>query len=228
MDEFGGLDIGAPDEGTGGVSEQASEQASQRFAASQQAAAQQIKEEKKARKRDDGVAQVILQFLSDTQKTHLATLIARLVALNCPTPFVLAVLSLINDRCAQAIQDYLQEKGIDADASMPDQSIIPLQSALTEEANAKIAAWVTRMEFVMRVDEENVLQALIVDDQNIDGTILQLTSFVLQEFLTSNEKHVAFEQLQQLSAGILQSLFQPYMHARMERQLAAAPEEDDD
>lgn len=228
MDEFGGLDIGAPDEGTGGVSEQASEQASQRFAASQQAAAAQQKEEKKARKRDDGVAQVILQFLSDTQKTHLATLIARLVALNCPTPFILSVLSLINDRCSQAVTDYLQEKGIDADSSMPDRSIIPVQSALTEEANAKIAAWVTRMDLILRVDEENVLNALIIDEQNIDGTILQLTTFVLQEFLTSHEKNPAFENLQQLSAGILQSLFQPYMHARMERQLAAAPEEDDE
>jgi len=55
------------------------------------------KEEKKAKKKDDGVAQVILQFLTDDQRTHLATLIARLVALDCPSPFILSILSLIND-----------------------------------------------------------------------------------------------------------------------------------
>lgn len=210
-----------PDEGTGGVSEQAREEAAQRFAASQQAAAQQQKEERKAKKRDDNVAQVIMQFLTDTQKTHLATLIARLVALNCPTTFILAVLSLINEKCAAAVTDYLREHQIEMPAGENlDRSVIPANSALTDEANAALADWVVRMEMVMRVDERKVIDALLVDDQNIDGTILQLSSFVLQEFLSGQDKSVPFENLQQLSAGILQSLFTPGMHARMERRLA--------
>lgn len=228
MSETGGLDIGMPDEGTGGVSEQAREEARQRFAASQQAAAQQQKEERKAKKRDDNVAQVILQFLTDTQKTHLATLISRLVALNCPSPFLLATLSLINDRCKQAVNDYLTEKQIDPASASVDHSIIPANSALTEMANEQLAQWIMRMELTMRIDEDAVLNALVVDDHNIDGTILQLTTFVLQEFLTAHEKNVPFENLQQLSVGILQSLFQPAMNARMERQLSEAQNQGED
>lgn len=221
MSETGGLDIGMPDEGQGGVSEAASEAASQRFAASQQAAAQQQREERKAKKRDDNVAQVIMQYLTDTQKTHLATLIARLVALDCPTTFLLAILSLINEKCASAVTDYLQEKGVSVDETDAiDRSVIPANSALTDAANSALAAWVVRMETVMRVDEEPVIAALLVDDQNIDGTVLQLTAFVLQEFLSAHEKSVPFEQLQQLSAGILQPLFTPAMHARMQRRIA--------
>jgi hypothetical protein len=223
MDEFGGLDTGAPDEGTGGVSEQASEQASQRFAASQQAAKQQQKEEKKAKKRDDSVAQVIMQFLTNTQKTHLATLIARLVALNCPTTFILAVISLINERCRTAVEEYLREQNIDIDvAAAIDHSIIPAQSALTETANEELAAWMVRVSQILVVDSDAVLNALILDDTNIDGTILQLTTFVLQEFLAGHEKNVPFESLQQLSAGILQSFFQPHMHARMSNRIEAS------
>lgn len=228
MSETGGLDIGMPDEGTGGVSEQASEQAQQRFAASQQAAQQQIKEEKKAKKRDDSVAQVIMQFLTDAQKAHLAVLIARMVSRDCPTTFILAVLSLINDRCTEVVHEYLHERQIDPDSVTPDKSVIPANSALTEVANERIAAWVARMDLVMRIDDEAILNALILDDTNIDGTILQLTTFVLQDFLTAQQKNVPFENLQQLSAGILQQLFQPYMHARTERRLAEAPTNDDD
>lgn len=221
MSETGGLDIGMPDEGTGGVSEAAREEAAQRFAASQQAAAQQQREEKKAKKRDDSVAQMIMQYLTDSQKTHLATLIARLVALDCPTTFLLATLSLINEKCMAAVTEYLREHGMELPADdQPGRSVMPANSALTDAANAELAGWIVRMELVLRVDEEPVIRALLVDDQNIDGTILQLTAFVLEEFLAAQEKSVPFENLQQLSAGILQSLFTPAMHARMERRLA--------
>lgn len=229
MSETGGLDIGMPDEGTGGVSEQASEQAQQRFAASQQAAKQQVKEEKKAKKRDDNVAQVIVQFLTDTQRTHLATLIAQLVALNCPTTFILAVLSLINDKCLTAVDDYLKEKNIDTSADPSSgNALVSADSALTDAANERIAQWIMRMELILAVDGEQVLESLIVDDQNIDGTILQLNTFVLQEFLTEQSKNVEFDALQRLSANILQSLFTPGMHARMERMLTEeTPVEED-
>lgn len=227
MSETGGLDIGTPDEGQGGVSEAASEAAQQRFASSQAAAAAQAKQEKKAKKRDDSVAQVIVQFLTDDQRTHLATLIAQLIALDCPTTFVLGILSLINEKCLTAVQDYLKERNVEPSAEA-SRSVIPADGALTDDANAALADWVVRMETVLHIDEEKVLDALIVEDDNIDGTVLQLTAFVLQEFLTGQGKNVSFENLQQLSAGILQSLFTPAMHARMEKRIAAAPQEDDE
>lgn len=229
MSETGGLDIGMPDEGGGSGSETISEQAAQRFAASQQAAQQQQKEEKKAKKRDDSVASVIMQFLTDTQKTHLATLIARLVAINCPTTFILAVLSLINEQCRVAAEGYLKENTVEMPAPEHiDRSIIPADSSLTDVANEQLATWMMRMNLVMSVDEGKVLDALIVDDQNIDGTILQLTSFVLQEFLATHGKNPDFEQLQQLAAGFLQALFQPAMHARVERRLNEPKSGEDD
>lgn len=228
MSELGGSESFAPGEESSGVSEVAREQAAQRFAASQQAAAQQQKDEKKAKKRDDGVAQVILQFLNDAQKTNLATLIARLVARDCPSPFILAVLSLINDKCAETVEEYLKERNIDVSGSSIDQSIIPTNTALTVEANEHMARWMMRMDVTLQMTPDAILNALIVDDQNIDGTILQLTSFVLQTFLEEHGRNPEFEQIQQLSAGILQSLFTPYMHARMERRLAEAGSSDED
>jgi|CXWL01.1.fsa_nt_gi hypothetical protein len=224
MFDSGGPESYSPDEGgeggTGNVSEGISEQAKEQFAASQAAMQQIRKEEKKARKRDDGVAQLILQFLTDAQRTHLATLIARLVSVNCPSPFILAILSLINDGCKSVIEEYLKEKQIAIDTSAAhDTSVIPT-TGLSAESNEQMVEWIMRMEVVLSTDVDNILNALIVDDSNIDGTVLQLTTFVLQTFLTEHKKNAAFENLQQLSINVLQSLFTPYMQARMDRRLA--------
>ena len=208
----------APGEESSGVSEQASEQARQQFASAQAAVQQIRKEEKKAKKRDDGVAQMILQFLNDTQRTHLATLISRLVAIDCPSPFILAILSLISDPCRTVVEEYLREQHQDApEERTADLNI--MQQALDQNSNEQLAAWMTRMEQVLRSDAPAILRPLLIDEQNIDGTVLQLTTFVLQEFLQSQEKNPAFENLQQVSIGILQSLFSPHMQEYLERRL---------
>ncbi len=230
MEELGGLDIGTPDEGQGGVSEQASEAAQQRFAGTQAALQQLQKEEKKAKKRDGGVAGAILQFLTDNQRTHLATLIARLVAINCPSPFILAILSLINENCKTVVEEYLRENNVDTPAiEVGSRSVLPEGSKLDSVTNEQLVAWIMRMELVLNADEEAIVQSLLVDDSNIDGTVLQLTTFVLQEFLKGQGKNPNFEPLQQLSVGVLQSLFGPAMQSHQERlltQQAENPEEE--
>lgn len=219
-----------PDEGgeggTGNVSEQASEQAREQFAAAQAAIQQIRKEEKKAKKRDDGVAQMILQFLTDTQRTHLATLIARLVATDCPSVFILAILSLMNEGCKTVVEDYLQERNIKIDTSAIQSTSMVPTTGLSTESNEVMVEWIMRMEVVLSTDAENIINSLIVDDANIDGTVLQLTTFVLQTFLQDHQKNAAFESVQQLSIGVLQSLFTPYMQARMEQRLMTEAEEE--
>jgi len=219
MDEFGGLDVGMPDEGQGGVSEEASEAAKQRFAGTQAAMQQLQREEKKAKKRDDGVAKAILQFLTDAQRTHLAALISHLVALNCPSPFILAILSLINDNCKTVVEDYLRDHEIEMkDVESSTKSLIAFDKfdpAVSEE----LVSWIERMELVFSSDEPTILRSILVEDRNIDGTVLQLTTFVLQAFLQKKGKNAGFEQLQQLSIGVLQSLFGSAMQTHMEHKL---------
>lgn len=219
-----------PDEGgeggSGNVSEGISEQAKEQFAAAQAAMQQIRKEEKKAKKRDDGVAGMILQFLNDTERTHLATLIARLVSINCPSPFILSILSLISDGCKTVVEEYLREKNITIDTSAAREGGIIPTNGLDIENNTHLMEWIMLMETVLSTDPENILNTLIVEDNNIDGTVLQLTTFVLQTFLSEHKKNASFESLQQLSIGVLQSLFTPYMQDRMNRMIQEKPEED--
>lgn len=227
MDEMGGLDIGVPSEGEGGVSEAAREQAQQRFAGTQAALQQLKRDEKKSKKRDDGVAQAILQFLTDSQRTHLATLISRLVSINCPSPFILSILSLINDTCKTSVEEYLRDKNVDLpQIAGGSTAVLPADTALDAETNDRLAAWIEYMELTLRSDDEAIMKAIVVDDANIDGTVLQLATFVLEEFLASYGKKPAFEQLQKLSAHILQSIFTEAMHGHRSR-IVAAPSEDE-
>src|SRR3989344_9696313 len=101
MSDFGGLDIGATQEGASNASEQLSEDAKARFAAAAGAMRQIRREEKKSKKKDDRVAQVIMKFLGNQQDAHLFTLISRLVARDCPSIFILAVISLIDEESMQ-------------------------------------------------------------------------------------------------------------------------------
>lgn len=225
---FDGPENYGPQEGdgaTGNVSEGASEQAREQFAQAQAAVQAVRREERKAKKKDEGVAQLILQFLTDTQRTHLATLIARLVAIDCPSPFILAILSLISQGCRSAVDEFLLERqrAIDV-AESHNQTMVP-HDGLNEEANAQVIQWIMRMELVLSLDTHNILQTLIVDETNIDGTVLQLATFVFQEFLREQGKNAQFEAVQPLAINVLQSLFEAPMRACMEMQLQQAQEQ---
>jgi hypothetical protein len=70
------------------------------------------------------------------------------------------------------------------------------------------------MQSVLSLEAQGVLSRLLVDEGSIDGTVLQLTSFVLQEFFQSPAgglKKPPFEQIQNLAVNILQSVFEPFM-----------------
>ena len=223
MDLGGPSENAAPDEGGGG-GETLSEEARARFAGAAAAAQQARKDEKKSKKRDDGVAQMIMKFLTDDQRIHLATLISRLVALDCPSPFLLAVLSLVSPEATKAIDDYLAEQGSAPDAGARD--LAPLGEAnLPADANERLGRWILSMESVLATDPERILKALIVGEGNVDGTVLQLTTFVLDEFLKSHGKTVPFASLQNVTVAVLQSVFEDHMH---HAPLPEAPKNEDD
>ncbi|TSC79669.1 MAG: hypothetical protein G01um101425_600 [Candidatus Peregrinibacteria bacterium Gr01-1014_25] len=212
MQDFGNIESGTPGEGQGGVSEELSEEAKQRFAAQQAAAAQVRREEQRAKKRDTGVAHIILQFLTDQQRAHLATLIARLVGRECPSTFLLAVLSLINDECLSACEEALREY---SSPGVPGASHAQAITELSERSGqrGRVDAWTGRMQRTVAIDPQAVLGALLTGDRQLDGSVLQLTAFVLQDFLRQSGKDVSYEQSQPLAAGILQAVFAPFMSA---------------
>jgi len=201
----------APGE-SGGVSEGISEEAKQRFAAAAAAMQQIKKEEKRSKKKDDQVAQIIIRFLDDKQHAHFFLLISRLVARDCPSIFILAVLSLIHDTSRQEVESYLTENGKKSSEEIVGENTALMKGGeMDAETNRDLVEWITRMQLVLSIDPEGILLKLMLDEKNIDGTVLQLTTFVLQEFFTAQERSAPFEKLQPLTASILQTVFEPFV-----------------
>jgi len=217
-----------PDEGVGGAPEALSEDAKARFTAAGAAMAQIRKEEKKSKKKDDQVVQVIMKFLNDEGNSHLFTLISRLVARDCPSIFILAVISLIDEESLNAVAQYLKEL-TDKDAhEIVDESMALTKSTeIDAETNRAMVDWITRMQMVLSQAPEQILTKLMIDDKNIDGTVLQLTTFVLQRFFESRKKTAEFEKLQPLTASILQTVFEPFIASARKAILEAGKEEEE-
>lgn len=220
MSEFGGPESFTPGEGGGAASEGVSENAKQRFAQAQQQIKQIAKEEKKARRRDDRVAATIKQFLDDDRYAHLFQLISRLAAMDCPSVFILAVLSLIHQESLETVEDYIAERQMVLETPDMTTLVIAGKSKLAPELQEKILFWTARLELVMSTDAERILSRLMVDEGNIDGTVLQLTTFVLVDFFIEAGTPIPYDELQPLTIKILQDILEPYME-RMERHFAA-------
>ncbi|MBU0766592.1 hypothetical protein KKF55_02300 [Patescibacteria group bacterium] len=220
MSDIGGPESFNPDEGVGGVSEALSEEAKQRFAAAAAAMQQIKKEEKQSKKRDDQVAQVIIQFLGDEGHSHLFVLISRLVARDCPSIFILSILSLIHKESLKTVSNYLEETIKKTAEETVDESIygehdrtmaLTKTDELDVDTNRSLIEWITRMQMVLSISPEKILLRLMVDEKNIDGTVLQLTTFVLQEFFQNRGRETPFDKIQPLTASILQTVLQPFM-----------------
>ncbi len=211
MSEFGGLESFSPSEGGIPASEGVSESAKERFAQAQQQIKQIIKEEKKSRKRDDRVVATIRQFLGDERYAHLFQLIARLAAMDCPSIFILAVLSLIHKGSLETVEEYIMEHTLILEP--PDMKTLTLsgKNKLSPEIQEKILFWTARLELVMSIDTIKILSRLMVDEGNIDGAVLQLATFVLVDFFRDAGTPIPFDELQPLTIKILQDILEPYM-----------------
>lgn len=212
MSEFGGPEISAPGEGGASSTEALSEEAKQRFAAAAAGMQQIRREEKKSKKRDDQVAKAIVQFLDDAQHTHLFVLISRLVARDCPSIFILAILSLIHEGCRTTVKEYLKEMNVESpEPDLSGAAALTTSKAIAVEDGRILILWITRLQTVLSLDVRGILMRLMVDEKHIDGTVLQLTTFVLQEFFQTQKKDVPFGKLQPLTASILQTVFEPFI-----------------
>lgn len=223
MQDFGGLESFSPDEGGSSASEQLSESAKERFAQAQQQTKQSAKDEKKARKRDDRVAETIKQFLGDEKYSHLFQLMSRLSARDCPSIFILTVLSLIHEGSLVTVEEYIAEQKMVI--AKPDVTTLSEQHQnLPPEILEKILLWSSRLELVLSKDAERILSKLMIDEHNIDGTVLQFTTFVLVDFFELAGMPIPYEDLQPLTVKILQDLLEPHM-AMMEAYFKRIAEE---
>lgn len=212
-----------PDEGSGHVSEQASEKAREQFAAAAAQSKQMARDEKKARKRDDRVAGTIRQFMGDEKYAHLFQLISKLAARDCPSVFILALLSLIHAPSREAVEEYIVEQKVTLEVPK-SKRLQAAENGISAESKEELLLWISRLSLVIATEPEKILSKLMIDEDSIDGTVLQFTTFILVDFFEHLDREAAFEDLEPLTVKILQDVIEPHM-ATMETYFARIREE---
>ncbi len=214
MSEFGGFESYTPSEGQAAGLEGLSEEAKQRFAAAAKAMQQLRREERQAKKKDDQVARTIIQFLQDPAHTRFFILISKLVGRNCPSIFILGLLSLIHDECLAMVREYFSEhEERDAPETVDESTALIHGRQLDQGTHHQLVDWITRLQMILAHDPERILHSLMLDEKRIDGSVLQLAIFVLEEFFQKEGRELPYEKAQPLTASILQTVFEPFMGA---------------
>jgi len=215
MQEFG-PEMGGGNDGIGGVPDNGGENSGQgpqesknifeispekekQFQGQAAAVKQLLKEEKKSRKKDNKVADVILKFLQDTRYTRFFILIAKLVSRNVPSNFLLSLLALINQESSQAIKLQLGQGNIvnkntipalnAGQQTNPEQQNIIVQenfSKLPPSIKTQIEAWTNNIFLIGNTQPAKLIHTLINKNNTVSESFYQLGTFILQEFLNEN------------------------------------------
>lgn len=230
MSELGGFEFAGGQEGLSGAPEALSEEALARLQENAKAIAAIRKEEKQSKRRDTAVAHILVQFLNNKRYSHLFPLIAKLVARNCPSIFILSIIALIHKEAEAEVEKYLQKQFTDSERAEVEQKTTASSQELA--LNATVLEWLTKVQMVLASDPDGIIRPLLLDEKNIEGSVLQLTSFVLTEHFAAQGKKVAYNKVQPIALQMLHSVLSPYIADIQKRVLAekaqAARVEDDD
>lgn len=209
MTELGGEILG-PDEGAKAI-EPLSEATRRKFAAARTAQQMQRKRENRAKKKDDELARVLLQFLNDPHFIALFRPVSALVARNCPSVYLLAVISLIHEEARAEVQKYFKEElQIETAEEVVAGIDLPAAASLSADMRNEILPWITRLQMVLATDPTRIVRSLMVDHSHMDGHVLDVGVFILQEFFQRHGKGSDAEKVKPLATSLLQLVLEPF------------------
>jgi hypothetical protein len=165
----------------------------------QQAMQQSQKDEGKAKGFDLILASIIVRFLSQPQNTDLFLLISRVVSLNLPSEFVIAILSLDDEKARQVVAGLLAEaKG----AHHSSHSALAIRheanfQTLSPELKKEIESWATEMAAVAGRTPERILEAILLPglERKLSPVLIQLSAFILRNYLAKHQVTMEYEEL---------------------------------
>ena len=159
------------------------------------------KEEGSAKTNDNNLARIIVRFLSQPENTDLFLLISRTVAQNIPSELIIAILSLVDKNAEKETKGLVEGKG-DSDTSLAVHRKANFQS-LSPEHKKAIDQWVVNIFKVASKRPHLVLETVVSKAQReISPALVQLSSFILRNYLKQNSLNVEFESLREFMQGV--------------------------
>jgi hypothetical protein len=180
-----------------------------------QKAMQQLqKEEGKARAHDDKLAQIIVQFLSQSGGTDLFLLISRCVAQDIPSELIIAVLSLVDRKASEEIVNILKEAKKEAALVVPQYGDI---HTLNEAQKKTINDWIQNITVAAAHKPHRTLESVLIKSvakgtkelvREISPPFVQLSAFILRNYLAMQETQVEVQKLREFMENVYFKIIQ--------------------
>lgn len=158
------------------------------------------KAEKKKKEKEDQLIQILLQFVKTSKKQDIMLLIARLLELNIPTVFVLSIVLLgnkdIQEKAGIALLTGQNRQVVGENRAL---SFFDRGSVLPLEIKIEIDAWMKNMLTQALEYPHRMVETVYDEDGNLVLPLLQLTSFVLRDFLNDYQQEFNYEKLKEFS-----------------------------
>lgn len=174
-----------------------------------QKAMQQLqKEEGKARAHDDKLAQIIVQFLSQTGGTDLFLLISRCVAQDIPSELIIAVLSLVDRKASEEIENILEEAKKDTALVVPQYKDVDILNVAQKLA---IDEWIKNITMAAAHKPHRTLDSVLLKSvakesnelvHEISPPFVQLSAFIMRNYLAMQETHVEVQKLRDFMENV--------------------------
>ncbi len=186
----------------------------------QQAMQQLQKDEGQAKGYDLALASIIVRFLSQPQNTDLFLLISRVVALNFPSEFVIAILSLVDQKAHDVVRGLLAEgkSHHEAHSALAIRHEAHFHS-LSPERKKEIEAWATNMSAVAGKSPERVLEAMLipVHEKKISPVLVQLSAFILRNYLAAHQLNMEYSDLRDFMEGVMLEIVKSLAGKKMKK-----------
>lgn len=172
------------------------------------------KEEGKARAHDDKLAQIIVQFLSQAGGTDLFLLISRCVAQDIPSELIIAVLSLVDRKASEEIENILRESKQDSALVVPKYNDVDILNAAQKLA---IDEWIKNITMAAAHKPHRTLDSVLLKSVNkgsnelvreISPPFVQLSAFIMRNYLTMQETQVEVGKLRDFMENIYFKMLQ--------------------
>lgn len=217
LDSFVGLDSGE------GMSEAAFEKLRERMAAAAAQIAAIRKEEGKQKKKEDELLKILLKFIQHSHKKELVLLISRALEQNIPAVFILNIVLLGNEEIQEHLQTFIalnpaapNEKALTffspEDQSLPLKLKIEVDNwiknilKVANEYPHKLLKHAYTIEKTKREVQSSFGSTEYDERKVIKESLIQLTAFVLRDYLEQNKHQEGFEKIKQFSHFILKGI----------------------
>lgn len=186
-------------------SEGMNEQAFEAFREKMARAAAQIaaikKEEKKQKKKEDDLIVILLKFIKKSTNNQLVLLISRVLEINIPANFILAIVQLSNEEIRAEIGDSLSLPPGDQNALV----FFKEESTFSLEARITLDNWVKSIMAQAQESPQKLLKSGYKEEKTAKQ-LLEIYSFVVTEYLKQNKIEHDPIQITKLSEFILKGI----------------------